>query len=148
MNMNKVILIFVKMMFILMILVPVSFAEGSGEETEEEAENCDYTINRYIIADPVEIMPNIDETVMVKWSFQCDHDSRVEVYDSSGAVVRTIASAQSFTSGDNSIVWDGKIGTEPAPDDTYTIIITPMINSQFMQLQSKWKLIILNTLLY
>lgn len=125
MKLNKSVF-YLLLISILLILFPTA---GFAEETPPPPDNCNYDLKKYVIIDPSEIMPNIDEIAAVSFNFQCDHSAKVEVLDGSGAVVYIIAGSQSFSSGDSSVQWDGKLGNGYAPDGTYTIKITP--NDQF-----------------
>lgn len=113
--------IYMLLTFILLNLFPIM---GFAEELPP-SDNCNHDLRKYVVVDPGEIMPNIDEIATVSFNFECDHDAKVEVLNAGGAVVHTIASSQSFSSGDNSVQWDGKIGSGYAPDGAYTILITP-----------------------
>jgi hypothetical protein len=91
MKISKTIVLFT--IILTLLAVPLlTFAEDNN--VNDERVNCmdDDDFSRYILADPIEIMPNIDETTSIYFNYQCDHESNVELLDSTDSVVDTLLS--------------------------------------------------------
>jgi hypothetical protein len=117
--------VFLILLSIFIISVPIfSLAEELPPEEEDTCLDAD-SFSRYILAEPLEIMPNIDESTTIYFNFQCDHNTNVQVLNGQEVVLDTILSNHFFSRGDNQFSWDGKINGDFAEDGTYYLKIIP-----------------------
>lgn len=79
----------------------------------------------YSYAIPDTISSTKKETTTIYWVFQYSHLTTINVENSSGQVVKKLASFRYFGSGENRITWDGSTYSGPAPNGTYKVKIIP-----------------------
>jgi flagellar hook assembly protein FlgD len=79
-------------------------------------------------AEPAALTPNGDgvgETTKISFSLTTAATATVEIVDGSGATVRLLANAQSFSAGRSRLLWDGRNGSGTlVPDGLYSVSIT------------------------
>lgn len=98
-----------------------------------------YATNFTPYADPSEIKSG--QATTIHWGYQYGHKTSIELLDSNKNFVAYLVVEKYYNAGDNTFIWNGKIGQAPLSPGTYYIDIIPQ--DEWKRYKSRVELIIL-----